>query len=66
MLEGMTARQYKEWLAFFKIRAERENPERASTGGGYGGSREEQQRMSGDILRAMQGYQKRRDKAKGK
>lgn len=64
MLESMTARQYREWLAFYQIRAERETPERA--GGGYGSSKEEQQRMSGDILRAMSGYQKRRDALKHK
>lgn len=57
MLEGMTAMQYQEWLAFFMIRAERgKNPQR-----GYGESVEEQNRLSGDIIRAMSGYQKRRE-----
>jgi len=60
MLESMTARQYKEWLAFFSVRAERER----SPQGGYGASPEEQRRMSGDIVRAMSGYQERRDAVK--
>ena len=60
MLEGMTAMQYKEWLAFFEIRAERAKTQQ----GGYGASPEEQRRMSGDIVRAMAGYQGRRDALK--
>ena len=60
MLESMTARQYQEWLAFFRIRAEREKAPQ----GGYGASPEEQRRMSGDIMRAMAGYQGRRDALK--
>lgn len=57
MLESMTATQYQEWLAFFMIRAEREkNPQ-----SGYGAAPEEQRRMSADIIRAMSGYQNRRD-----
>jgi hypothetical protein len=60
MLESMTALQYQEWLAFFRIRAERgKTPQ-----GGYGASPEEQRRMSGDIVRAMSGYQGRRDARK--
>jgi len=60
MLETMTALQYQEWLAFFAIRAEREkNPQ-----GKYGASPEEQRRMSGDIVRAMTGYQGRREALK--
>lgn len=57
MLESMTALQYQEWLAFFTIRAERGKAPQS----GYGASAQEQQRLSGDIVRAMQGYQKRRD-----
>jgi hypothetical protein len=57
MLESMTAVQYQEWLAFFRVRTERERRPQ----GGYGASREEQRRMSGDIVRAMAGYQGRRD-----
>lgn len=57
MLEGMTAMQYQEWLAFFMIRAEREKTPHS----GYGTAPEEQRRLSGDIVRAMSGYQKRRD-----
>jgi hypothetical protein len=60
MLESMTAEQYQEWLAFFRIRAERNRKPQ----GGYGTSPEEQRRMSGDIFRAMAGYQKRRDARK--
>ncbi len=56
LLESVTALQYQEWLAFFKIRAEREKQAQ----GGYGESAEEQRRLSGDIIRAMSGYQKRR------
>lgn len=67
MLESMTAVQYQEWLAFYKIRADRE---KAEAGGkpenGYGTSKEGQQRMSADILRAMTGYQQRQDKLKRK
>lgn len=60
MLESMTARQYQEWLAFFELRAERaRNPQ-----GRYGTSPEEQRRLSGDIMRAMNGYQERRDGVK--
>ena len=66
MLESMTAVQYQEWLAFFKIRADREKAETADKPeSGYGASKEGQQRMSADILRAMTGYQKRRDRLKG-
>ncbi|MCL1940032.1 MAG: hypothetical protein FWG04_05165 [Desulfovibrionaceae bacterium] len=57
MLESMTAMQYQEWLAFFRIRADAANAPQ----GGYGNSPEEQRRMSGDIVRAMSGYQERRD-----
>ncbi len=57
MLESMTAMQFNEWLAFFAIRAERKNTPQS----GYGASAREQQRLSGDIIRAMRGYQKRRD-----
>ena len=57
MLESMTAMQYREWLAFFRIRADVEKMPQ----GGYGTSPEEQRRMSGDIVRAMAGYQERRD-----
>ncbi|MDR2696036.1 MAG: phage tail assembly protein T [Deltaproteobacteria bacterium] len=57
MLESMTAMQYREWLAFFQIRAEREKGPQ----GGYGIGPEEQRRMSGDIVRAMTGYQGRRE-----
>jgi len=60
MLDGMTALQYQEWLAFFKIRAERERTPQ----GGYGTSPEEQRRLSGDLVRAMSGYQARREKLK--
>ena len=67
MLESMTIMQYKEWLAFFKIRADREKAESdGKPESGYGTSKEGQQRMSADILRAMTGYQQRRDKLKGK
>ncbi len=63
MLETMTASQYKEWLAFFKIRNElQRSPDKPQ--GGYGTSREAQERMSGDILRFMDGYQKRREQGK--
>ena len=68
MLESMTASQYKEWLTFFKIRSDREKEATTPQGTqqqGYGTSPEGQQRMSGDILRAMTGYQNRRDKLKG-
>lgn len=57
MLADMTAMQFNEWLAFFAIRAEREQTPQS----GYGANEQEQQRMSGDIVRAMSGYQKRRD-----
>ena len=57
MLESMTATQYQEWLAFFRIRADVEKIPQ----GGYGASPEEKRRMSGDIVRAMSGYQGRRD-----
>ena len=60
MLESMTATQYKEWLAFFQIRAERDK----TPHGGYGKGPEEQRRMSGDIVRAMSGYQTRRNALK--
>ena len=67
MLESMTAVQYQEWLAFFKIRADREKTETGDKPeSGYGTSKEGQQRMSADILRAMTGYQQRRDKLKGR
>ena len=60
MLESLTARQYQEWLAFFEIRAERaRNPQ-----SGYGAGPEEQRRLSGDIVRAMSGYQERREALK--
>ena len=66
MLESMTAMEYQEWMAFFKIRSDRE---KAETGDkpetGYGTSPDEQKRMSGDILRSMTSYQNRRDKQKG-
>ena len=67
MLASMTVMQYREWLAFFKIRNE-DAPQSGAgnTRGGYGTSPEAQKRMSGDILRAMTGYQQRRDKLKGK
>ena len=64
MLESMTAMQFSEWLAFFKIRSEMEKGD--LPGSGYGKSKEEQNRMSGDILRAMTGYQRRRDRVKSK
>jgi len=54
MLESMTAAQYREWLAFFKIRCDREK---------IVANREGQRNLSGDVLRAMQGYQKRQEKA---
>lgn len=67
MLAAMTVMQYREWLAFFKIRNEgTPQAEAGNTQGGYGTSHEAQKRMSGDILRAMTGYQQRRDKLKGK
>jgi hypothetical protein len=56
MLAGMTAKQYQEWLAFFAIRAEQgQKPQ-----GGYKTDKEGQNRLSGDIIRAMTGYQNRR------
>ena len=65
MLESMTAAQYQEWLAFFKIRSDREKAEiNDAPENGYGTSKEGQQRMSADILKAMTGYQQRRDKQK--
>lgn len=67
MLESMTAAQYQEWLAFFKIRSDREKIEPSGKPeNGYGTSKEGQQRMSADILRAMTGYQNRRDRLKGR
>ena len=66
MLESMTAVQYQEWLAFFKIRSDREKTETGSKPeSGYGTGKDGQQRMSADILRAMTGYQNRRDRLKG-
>lgn len=66
MLESMTAMQYREWLAFFKIRDSKDKPAgQGNAQQGYGISPEGQKRMSGDILRAMTGYQKRRDRLKG-
>lgn len=66
MLESMTAVQYREWLAFFKIRADREKAEAdGNPASGDRTSKEGQQRMSADILRAMTGYQQRRDRLKG-
>jgi hypothetical protein len=58
MLEYISVPQFKEWVAFYKIRYEREKEPRSN----YGKSREEQQRMSGDILRQMTAYQKRQPK----
>ena len=57
MLESMTAMQYQEWIAFFKVRADMEKTPHSA----YGTSPEEQRRMSGDIVRAMSRYQERRD-----
>jgi len=65
MLESMSALQLQEWFAFFRIRDEKPGDGGQSKSGGYGASKEEQQRMSGDILRTMQGYQNRRDRLKG-
>ena len=68
MLEGMTAMQFNEWLAFFRIRKDLWEKTEAPPGvpsAGYGSSGEERQRLSGDILRSFQGFQKRRDKARG-
>jgi hypothetical protein len=73
MLEAMTYRQYLEWLAFFRIRDEERTKNTSGYAqaaarkprSGYGTTREGQQRMSGDILRAMTGYQRRRDRARG-
>jgi len=60
MLQSMTAMQLHEWFAFFSLRAEREKMPQS----GYGTSPEEQRRMSGDIVRAMTGYQGRRETLK--
>jgi len=65
MLESMTAMQYKEWLAFIKIRNKKDGSESEDEPKGDGTSKEEQDRLGGHILRAMTGYQKRRDKLKG-
>ena len=70
MLESMTYRQYLEWLAFFKIRNEDKPQAGAKAGtppqGGYGTSPEGQKQLSAAVVRAMQGYQRRRDKMKRK
>ena len=67
MLDSMTAMQYQEWLAFFKIRTDREKADSGDKpASGYGTSKEGQQRMGADIIKALTGYQKRRDKLKGK
>ena len=66
MLESMTYRQYLEWLAFFKIRNE-DKPQAGAESkpqGGYGTSPEGQKQLSAAVVRAMQGYQRRRDKMK--
>ena len=60
LLASMTAMQYQEWLAYFHLRAERERMPR----GAYGTSKEEQRRLSGDLVRAMTGYQGRREALK--
>ncbi len=61
MLESMTLLQFNEWLAFFKIRDRQRAGANAATARPqkYGKSWEEQQRLSGDILRAFQGWEKR-------
>jgi hypothetical protein len=58
MLESMTAVQYQEWLAFYKIRNEMEKKDADGTA--------DKTLMSGSLNRALDGYQNRRDKRKGK
>lgn len=56
MLEALDVNKYREWLEFFKIKNEKTAQ--------YGTGHDEQRRMGGDLLRAMTGYQKRREKLK--
>lgn len=55
MLESMTVMQYREWLAFFKIRNERD-----------AGGKADEKHMAGSLNRALDGYQQRRDALKEK
>lgn len=52
MLETMTAMQYREWLAFFKIRNERD---------AGSATQADETHMAGALSRALDGYQQRRD-----
>lgn len=61
MLHDMNCAQFNEWMAFLNVRArtlggptQQVEPQKK-----YGDSREEQQRMSRDILKAFQGWQKK-------
>ncbi|MDL2280149.1 hypothetical protein LJC15_05790 [Desulfovibrio sp. OttesenSCG-928-G11] len=55
MLESMTAMQYREWLAFFKRR--NEAPDNKPTN---------KVQMAGSLSKALDGYQNRRDRLKGR
>jgi hypothetical protein len=66
MLETMTAMQFNEWVAYFRIKSEKGDVPPQGMVGKYGTSPEGQRRMNGDILRAMIGYQKRWDKLKAR
>lgn len=76
MLRGLTALQFSEWMAFFRIRetlrkeiAGAGDPRKTAASAsrqGYGDSPEEQNRMSGDLLRNFQGYQRRQELRQGK
>jgi hypothetical protein len=58
MLESMTAMQYQEWLNFWKIRNEKTTDAPKT--------RDEQKNLAASLSRALDGYQQRRDKQKGK
>ena len=63
MLASMTARQYQEWLAFFKIRQEREKGPEDKPGAAPPTA---QQQMCRNIIQHMRQYQAAEDAKKRK